>query len=231
LEDHAEAFNEAGARVARDVMGPDRWVIGDIGPFGGILAPLGEHEPDDVAAAFLEQARALIRGGADALIIETQTALEELELGVRAAHQAIDEAGKSGEIAVIGSLAYDKTKSGPPKTMMGIDPSTAAEKMLTLGVDIIACNCGTKLGITEYVEIVKLYRAAAPDTPVMAQPNAGLPEIRGDEIVYLETPEMMAKGVAALVEAGANIVGGCCGTTPAHIRLFRAELDKINSAR
>lgn len=220
-------LNEAAARIARLVMGPDRWVVGDIGPFTGILAPLGEHQPDDVFAAFLEQAQALMRGGVDAFIVETQTALEELELGVRAARQAIEAAGKVGQIPVIGSMAFDKTKTGPPRTMMGVTPHMAAEKMLALGVDIIACNCGTNLAIADYVDIVKAYREAAPDHPLMAQPNAGLPEMTPEGIVYHETPEMMAEGIEPLIEAGARIVGGCCGTTPEHIRLFRAALDRI----
>ncbi len=227
----AAELNEAGARVAREVMGAGRWVIGDIGPFGGIMAPLGDVEPEDVAAAFLEQARALVRGGVDAIIVETQTALEELELGVEAAKRAIGEAGKTGQIAVIGSMAYDRTKSGPPRTMMGVTPAAAAEKMAALGVDIIAANCGTKIGITEYADIVRLYSEAVPGKPLMAQPNAGMPEIIDDKIVYHETPEMMAAGLQALVDAGARIVGGCCGTTPEHIRHFRREVDRINGGR
>ncbi|MBN1478195.1 homocysteine S-methyltransferase family protein [Candidatus Sumerlaeota bacterium] len=231
LAERAAELNEAAARLLREVAGPDRWVIGDIGPFGGLLAPMGEAEPEAVSEAFLEQARALLAGGADALIVETQTALEELELGVRAARQAIEEHGTGKKIPVIASMAYDKMKSGPPRTMMGVDPRTAATRMLELGVDIVACNCGTHLDIFDHAEIVAIYRGAAPDHPIMAQPNAGAPERTGTGIVYHETPEAMAKGVAALVDAGARIVGGCCGTTPEHIRLFRAEIDKINAAR
>ncbi len=227
----AAALNEAAARLAREVMGPDRWVLGDIGPFGDILAPLGEGDPAEVEAAFLEQAQALLRGGADALIVETQTALEELEVGIRAAKRAIEEAGKTGAVAVIGSMAYDKMKAGLPRTMMGVDPTTASAKMIALGVDIIACNCGTNLAHDDYLAIVAACREAAPDHFLMAQPNAGQPEVTDGGIIYHETPEAMAQGVRALVEAGANIVGGCCGTTPEHIRLFRAEIDQINAAR
>lgn len=223
-------INEAAARLARDVMGPERWVIGDIGPFTGILAPLGEFEPDDVFAAFLEQARALVRGGVDALIIETQTALEELELGVKAAKEAVREAGKAATVAVIGSMAFDQTKTGVPRTMMGVTPTQAAETMLRLGIDIIAANCGTKLGIRDHVEILRSFRAVAPHVPLMSQPNAGQPEIVGDRIIYHETPEMMAEGVRPLVDEGARVVGGCCGTTPDHIREFRRVLDTVNAS-
>lgn len=231
LGDRSAELNEAAARLLRAVVGDDRWVIGDIGPFGGLLAPMGEAQPGDVGAAFHEQAVALLRGGADALIVETQTALEELELGVKAAQAAVREAGKSGRVPVIGSMAFDRMKSGPPRTMMGVDPATAADRMLALGVDIIATNCGTNLDITGQTEIVKIFRTAAPDTPIMAQPNAGAPERTADGIVYRETPDKMALGVRALVAAGANIVGGCCGTTPEHIRLFRAVIDAINAER
>jgi 5-methyltetrahydrofolate--homocysteine methyltransferase len=231
VADRAEELNEAAARLLRELVGPERWVIGDIGPFGGLLAPMGEAEPEAVSEAFLEQARALLAGGADALIVETQTALEELELGVRAAKQAIEERGSVGQTPVIASMAYDKMKSGPPRTMMGVDPRAAALKMLELGVDIVACNCGTNIDIFDQAEVVAIYREVAPDHPIMAQPNAGAPERTAAGIVYHETPEAMARGVAALVDAGAGIVGGCCGTTPEHIRLFRAEIDKINATR
>lgn len=228
LADKTAAINEAAARVARQVIGPDRWVIGDVGPFGGMIEPYGDEEPDDVEESFLEQVRGLLRGGVDALIVETQTALEELECGVRACQRGLEEAGMAGTIPIIGSMAFDRSVSGPPRTMMGVDPESAAKKMVELGVDIVACNCGTNLDIKSYLEIVSIYKSAAPGKPIMAQPNAGKPEMAGGRIIYRETPEMMAAEVAPLVEAGARIVGGCCGTTPEHIRLFRVELDKIN---
>lgn len=228
LGNRAGELNEAAARLAREVMGPDRWVIGDIGPFGGLLAPMGTEQPEAVRVAFLEQAQGLLRGGADALIVETQTALEEMELGVSAAQEAIAEAGKTGKIPVIVSMAYDKAPSGVPRTMMGVDPAMAAKKMVELGVDIVATNCGTNMDINDQIEVVKIYRETAPNKPIMAQPNAGAPERTKEGIVYHETPAKMAEKIAKLVEAGARIVGGCCGTTPEHIRLFRAELDKIN---
>lgn len=231
LDGRTIEVNEAAAKIARQVVGEDRYVIGDIGPFGGMLEPYGDAEPDDVLAGFLEQARGLLRGGVDALIVETQTALEELELGVKAAQQALREAGLEGKLPIIGSMAFDHAASGPPKTMMGVDPERAAETMVELGVDILACNCGTKLDINSYTEIVRIYRKVAPDKPVMAQPNAGQPEMEGGKIVYRETPEMMAAGVKALVDAGAVIVGGCCGTTPEHMACFRKEIDGINAAR
>lgn len=210
-------LNRAAAENARRVMGPDRWVLGDLGPFGGMLAPLGEAEPEDVYAAFLEQARALLEGGVDAIIVETQTALEELELGVRAAREA-------GAGVVIASMAFDHAVSGPARTMMGVTPEQAAEAMLEYGVDILGVNCGTNLPIDDYVAIVRVFRQAT-DKPIIAQPNAGNPEATASGIVYHESPEKMASRILELVDAGANILGGCCGTTPRHIELFRKAID------
>jgi 5-methyltetrahydrofolate--homocysteine methyltransferase len=102
--------------------------------------------------------------------------------------------------------------------------------MLELDVEILACNCGTNLDLARYVEILRLFAEVAPGAPLMVQPNAGSPEREGDRIVYRQPPEEMAAGIGALVDAGARIIGGCCGTTPAHIALFRRELDRINAA-
>ncbi len=234
LGNHGEAertpeLNRAAARLAREVAGPDRYVIADVGPFGGMLEPLGEADPEEVREAFREQAAALLEEDVDALIIETQTALEELEEAIEGAKQALLAAKKRGAVALVASMAFDRKPSGPPKTMMGVDPTAAAEFMAEAGVDILGTNCGTDLDIRAFVDIVKAYRETAPDHPIMAQPNAGKPEREGGRVVYRETPEAMAGGVRALIDAGARIVGGCCGTTPEHIRRFRAEVDAANA--
>lgn len=216
--DRTAEINRAAARLAREVMGPDKWVIGDIGPFGGILEPLGEADPDDVYAAFVEQARALVEGGVDAIIVETQTALDELELGIRAAREA-------GCAVVIASMAFDRMNDGSARTMMGVTPLQAAEAMIELGADILGCNCGTNLSIADHVRIVGEFRSIT-QRPIMAQPNAGQPEMTPKGIVYHETAEKMAERVPDLVTAGVNIVGGCCGTTPSHIALFHQMLKR-----
>jgi len=217
--DRVHEINKAAAEIARLAFdGKSGFVLGDIGPFGGIMEPYGEVLEDDVAKAFNEQAKALIAGGADAIIIETQTALEELSLGVDAARAA-------GAPCVIGSMAYDLTHDGETfRTMMGIDPEVAAAFMMDKGVDIVALNCGTGMDMTRALEAVKRYRAVT-DLPIMVQPNAGQPRLVDMQVVYDETPEEMAAGVKPLLEAGANIVGACCGSTPDHIAAFRAEVD------
>lgn len=219
--DKVVEINKAAVAIAREAFGGrPGFVIGDIGPFGGLLEPYGEFTEEEVGAAFAEQAKALVDAGADAIIIETQTALEELLLGIRAAKEA-------GAPCVIGSMAYDTTLDNSTfRTMMGIDPERAAAFMVEHGADVVALNCGTGMDMTRALEAVKRYREVT-DLPVMVQPNAGQPKLVNFKVVYDETPEQMAPGVAPLVEAGANIIGACCGSTPEHIRAFRAALETI----
>jgi 5-methyltetrahydrofolate--homocysteine methyltransferase len=224
LERHGQggrvaAINEAGARLARDAFaGRPGFVLGDIGPFGGLMEPYGEIPAARVEQAFREQARALVAGGVDAIIVETQTALEELEIAIAAAKEA-------GAAAVIGSLAYDKmADEDEVRTMMGVSPEMAAEFMAARGVDVLALNCGTGVDVRMATDVVRRYRGVS-GLPVMAQPNAGQPVLENFKVVYHETPEQMARDLPGLLRAGASIVGGCCGSTPAHIRRFRQILD------
>ena len=125
----------------------------------------------------------------------------------------------------IGSLAYDRmADSDEVRTMMGVSPEAAAEFMAERGADVLALNCGTGVDVAMAADVVRRYRRVS-GLPVMAQPNAGRPELAGSRVVYGETPEQMAAAPPALLAAGAAIVGGCCGSTPAHIRRFRAILD------
>jgi 5-methyltetrahydrofolate--homocysteine methyltransferase len=211
-------INRAGVELAREAFGGrEGYVIGDIGPFGGLMQPYGEFTEEDVRGAFGEQARALVDAGADAILIETQTSLEELQLGIEAAREA-------GAPCIIGSMAYDVTLDGSTfRTMMGVDPERAAVFMEEQGADIVALNCGT--GMERARQAVLRYREVT-GLPVMVQPNAGVPKLINLKVVYDETPAQMAAGVAPLLCAGANVIGACCGSTPEHIRAFRAEIDK-----
>jgi 5-methyltetrahydrofolate--homocysteine methyltransferase len=215
----AAEINRAGVEITRQAFGGrDGYVIGDIGPFGGLMEPYGEFTEAQVREAFEEQARALVAAGADAIIIETQTSLEELLLGLNAAREA-------DAPCVIGSMAYDVTRDGSTfRTMMGVDPERAAEFMEEHGADIVALNCGTGMDMERAREAVRRYREVTA-LPVMVQPNAGQPKLINLKVVYDETPEQMVGGVAALIEAGANIVGACCGSTPDHIAAFRKAID------
>jgi len=223
--DDVVAINTAAVRIAREAFaGREGYVIGDIGPFGGLMEPFGEFTETQVREAFQEQAGALVDAGADAIIIETQTSLEELALGLSAARDA-------GAACVIGSMAYDVTRDGSTfRTMMGVDPERAAEFMQAHGADIVALNCGTGMDMERARQAVLRYRDAT-SLPIMAQPNAGQPKLVELKVVYDESPEHMVTGVVPLLESGANIIGGCCGSTPDHIRAFRHAMDMYLTAQ
>ena len=221
----AVEINQAAVRITRESFGSrPGFVIGDIGPFGGLMEPYGDFTEEQVREAFNEQARALVDAGADAIIIETQTSLEELLLGIQAAKEA-------GAPCIIGSMAYDVTLDGSTfRTMMGIDPERAAQFMQENGADIVALNCGTGMDMVRARTAVERYRKTT-GLPVMVQPNAGQPKLVNMKVVYDETPEQMVTGVAPLLDTGAGIVGACCGSTPAHIRAFRQAMDEYLRAK
>lgn len=218
---HVVQVNKAGVEIARQAFnGKDGYVLGDIGPFGGLLQPFGEFTEAQVRSAFEEQATALVDAGADAIIIETQTSLEELLIGIEAAQTA-------GSKCIIGSMAYDVTLDGSTfRTMMGIEPERAAEFMEEHGAHIVGLNCGTGMEMERARDAVERYMRTT-SLPVMVQPNAGKPQLINMKVVYDETPEQMVKGLVPLLKTGANIVGSCCGSTPEHIRAFRKAMDEF----
>ncbi len=218
-------INKAGVKITREAFGDrEGYVLGDIGPFGGLLQPFGEFTEEQVRGAFEEQAAALVEGGADAIIIETQTSLEELLIGIEAAKAA-------GAKCIIGSMAYDVTLDGSTfRTMMGIEPERAAQFMEENGAHIVALNCGTGMEMERARDAVERYKKVT-SLPVMVQPNAGKPQLINMKVVYDETPEQMVKGLLPVLDAGANIVGSCCGSTPDHIRAFRKVMDGYLESR
>jgi 5-methyltetrahydrofolate--homocysteine methyltransferase len=217
---HVAEINRAGVKIARRAFnGRPGFVIGDIGPFGGLLEPYGDFTEAQVRDAFREQAAALVDAGADAIIIETQTSLEELLLGIHAAREA-------GVATIIGSMAYDVTLDGSTfRTMMGIDPEHAAVFMEEHGAHMVALNCGTGMDMQRARLAVERYKKVT-GLPVMVQPNAGQPKLVNMKVVYDETPEQMAVGVVPLLQSGANLIGACCGSTPEHIRALRHAIDQ-----
>jgi 5-methyltetrahydrofolate--homocysteine methyltransferase len=223
--EHVVEVNRAGVEIARQAFGDkEGYVLGDIGPFGGLLEPFGDFTESQVRGAFEEQAKALVEAGADAIIIETQTSLEELLIGIQACQAA-------GAKCIIGSMAYDVTLDGSTfRTMMGIEPERAAEFMEEHGAHIVALNCGTGMEMERARDAVERYKKAT-SLPVMVQPNAGKPQLINMKVVYDETPVQMVKGLIPLLEAGANIVGSCCGSTPEHIRAFKKVMDEFLESR
>jgi 5-methyltetrahydrofolate--homocysteine methyltransferase len=208
LAGRAAELNEAAARITRKTVGPDKHVFASIGPTGKILL-IGDVTEDEIYDAFKEQATALERGGADACCIETMLAIDEARLAVRAAKE-------NTRLEILCTFTFDRMVDGSYRTMMGVSPADAASASLEAGADIVGTNCGQ--GPAGMVDIVKAIRAAAPDVPIIVQANAGLPVRVGDVDTFPETPKMMAARVPDLIAAGANILGGCCGTTPDHIR-------------
>lgn len=222
LEKDVEPINRAAVRIAREAFGRrDGFVLGDMGPVGGMLEPYGDLKADDVAAAMLEQAGALVEGGVDAIILETQTSLEELGLG-------IDAAKRAGAPCIIASLAYDRSAKGDVfKTMMGLAPEPAAEFAQAKGADVIALNCGTGMDMVSAAKIIPRYKALC-SLFTMAQPNAGQPVLENGKPVYKQSPEQMVEHLPDLLATGVNIVGSCCGSNPDHTRAIRAVIDRFN---
>lgn len=218
--DKVKAINQAGVRIAREAFGDKPgFVLGDIGPFGGLMEPHGEVPESAVREAFDEQAQALVEAGADAIILETMTALEELGI-------AMEAAKKAGASIIIGSVAFDVTVNGKDaRTMMGVSPEQAARFLVDNGAHVAALNCGAGVDMAWAAKVVARYRAAC-SLPVMVQPNAGMPVLEKMKVVYKQDPDEFAAGVPELVQAGARIIGACCGSTPINIRKFREVLDR-----
>lgn len=217
-QDKVKEINVAAAKASRKAAG-DKFVISSIGPTGKMLL-MGDVTEEELYEAFKEQAVALEEGGADAVCIETMSDAEEACLAIKAAKE-------NTNLEIIATFSFEKTLNGDYRTMMGLDPVSAAQAALEAGADIIGTNCGN--GIERMIEIVKVMKEAYPDAYILVHANAGLPENVDGEDVFPETPEMMAVQVEGLLEAGADIVGGCCGTTPAHIAAIKAEVEKYNN--
>lgn len=220
--DELRAINQAGVRIAREAFGDrEGYVLGDIGPVGAILEPYGDLTEAEARSALEEQASALVDAGVDAIIVETQTSLEELGLGIEAAKAA-------GAACIIGSLAYDLSADKTfYVTMMGVFPDKAAEFVAEKGGNVIALNCGTGMDMVGAAKVVKLYREAC-DLPTMVQPNAGLPVLEKGKAVYKQAPAETAAAVPDALLSGAHIVGSCCGSTPDHTKAIAEKVRQFN---
>jgi 5-methyltetrahydrofolate--homocysteine methyltransferase len=219
LADQAKAINEAAARLTRESIGEGRVVLASMGPTGKLLM-MGDVGESEIYDSFAEQARALEAGGADAIAVETMSALDEAALGVRAVKE-------NTGLTVVASFTFNHHEETGYRTMMGVTPEEMAAAMLAAGADVLGVNCTLCAG--EMVALAAAVRCAAPDTPLLVHPNAGQPQRKADgSVFYLETPEELAAQVPALAAAGASIIGGCCGTGPDHIRAIRAAVERIH---
>jgi len=214
LEAKVRDFNAAAVDIARRAARGRLFVVGEMGPTGRFVAPLGEDPPDAFREVFAEQAGALAAAGADAILLETFTALDE-------ALSALEAARETG-LPVIASVGYSRTAAGDYRTVMGHGIREFTSALEDGGADVIGANCA--MGADAYPALVReLVRAAS--RPVMVQPNAGMPELLDGKTVFPMNAGEFAAHVPAIVEAGARIIGGCCGTTSDHVREIRRAVD------
>lgn len=208
--------NLAGAKLARQAAGEKQYVLGDMSSTGQLLEPYGEYKEPQFYATFKEQAEILAEAGVDAFIIETMFDLREALCAVRACKDAFS-------LPVIASIAFATEEKGG-RTMMGNSAAQCAGELTDAGVDVVGANCGD-IDPAAMAEIVGMLKSATT-VPILAQPNAGRPKLVGDQTVFDMAPESFAEGISKCIEAGASIVGGCCGTTPEHILTIVKNLKK-----
>ena len=208
-------FNRLAAEHARSQAPEGRFVVGSVGPTGEFLEPLGPVSEAEMYDAFVEQVKALEAGGADGVVVETMTAVEEAALAVRAAR---DNTG----LVVMATMVFDKGPRGF-FTMMGVTPERAVQSMQETGAHVVGSNCGN--GIDNMVDIARRMRAET-DGFLLIHSNAGIPAMQKGQIVYPESPEYMAERFGELADLGVNIIGGCCGTGPEHIRALAAAVGR-----
>ena len=216
LEGRVRDINRAGVRLARDVRestGRDVWVLGSIGPSGKYLAPLGTLSAADAREAFREQAEALLEGGVDGVVAETFSDLTEIALAVEAVRSVTD-------LPIVAQMAF--TDEGV--TFTGHSPEEVARRLRALGVEALGGNCS--VGSSVLFDVLERMAPEAAGVPLSIQPNAGLPSRIGERLIYLSSPAYMAEYAGRMVDAGARLVGGCCGTTPAHVAAMREVLDR-----
>ena len=215
LQDRCHELNKAGAEVARRVADrhPGVFVMGDVGPSGELMEPMGTLTPEDAQALFAEQMQGLVDGGVDAILIETMSDLAEVEAAVNAAKQV------APNLPVIVTFSFDTNL----RTMMGVKPGIAVKTLAALGVRVIGANCGR--GTDEMLIIAKeMADAREAGTFLITQSNAGLPKLVNGEFVYTGSPAEMGEFAKTMRELGINIVGSCCGSTPAHTKAIRSAL-------
>ncbi len=215
LEDRMDALNREAVRLTRRACPEGKFVAGDIGPSGKMMQPLGEVSPEEMQENFFSQAKVLIDAGVDLVIIETMYSLEEALAAVQAVR-------KAGDILLLASITYTKTKNGF-FTVMGEDVPRCVSELEQAGADMMGANC--TLNSTDTIELTGELRSAT-ERPLLIQPNAGKPVTSKGVTYYEQTPAEFAADAAKIRAAGADMIGGCCGTTPEFIQEVKAVLSK-----
>ncbi len=214
LADKVFELNKAAAEISRKAA-RDKFVLGSVGPTGKILM-MGDVTEEELYEAFKEQCLGLEAGGADAIMIETMTDLDEARIAIQAAKE-------NTGCEVFCTMTFEKTVTGEFRSMMGIAPTDMVNTLIDAGAELIGANCGN--GIENMVGIVEEIRKVNSEIPVLIHANAGMPVYNDGETVFPETPDEMSSLVPKIIAAGANIIGGCCGTTPDHICKVREVVD------
>jgi 5-methyltetrahydrofolate--homocysteine methyltransferase len=221
LDEKANEINQKAAEISRKAASNDKLVMASIGPTGKFLM-MDDVSEEDLYESFKEQAIGFRNGGADAVCIETFYALDEAE-------QAIKAIKENTELEVICTFTFDKNPDGSYKTLMGVSPQKMAESLIVCGADVIGANCG--LGFEAMIPIIKNIREVSKQIPILIQANAGLPEIKDKVLYYSETPTVIKNYIPRIIDAGANIIGGCCGTTPEHIKVISDIVSNHNRGK
>ena len=207
-EDKLAEINRRGVELSRELCN-ESLVFASMGPTGEFMKPLGTVTEDEMTSCFREQVNAFREGGADGVIIETMTDLNEVKCAIRAVKE-------NSELSIAVSMTFEKGPKGFA-TIMGVTPEEAAMELEKEGVDVLGSNCGS--GIENLMEIARIM-SAATTLPLWIKPNAGAPQLEDGKTVYRESPEEMSSFVPQLIKGGTRVIGGCCGTTPEHIRLI-----------
>lgn len=215
LDDKVEDINNVAVVHVRKVVGDRAYISGSCGPSGKILQPLGNADPEQLSESFHKQVKALIEAGVDLLCIETMTDVQEAVLAVEAARSL------NVKIPIMATMTFEPTPTGF-FTMMGVSVAEAAEGLTAAGANVLGSNCGN--GIENMIKIAQEFKSVT-SLPLLVQANAGIPVLKEGKSVYPETPDFFAEKIPALLDAGVSIIGGCCGTTPEHIRLIRKAVD------
>lgn len=208
LQDQTEQINRAAVQAVKKVVDGKAYVSASCGPCGKMLKPYGSVEPEVMYQSFLQQLKVIVEAGADMICVETMTDIKEASLAIQAAKSI------SPDMPVIATMTFDKTPRGF-YTMMGVNIEKAARELEAAGADIIGSNCGN--GIENMILVAGEFKKFT-SLPLIIQANAGLPMVKDDVVIYPETPEFMAEKSKELAALGVSIIGGCCGTTPEHIR-------------
>jgi 5-methyltetrahydrofolate--homocysteine methyltransferase len=217
LRDKTREINKQGVLISRQAAGDKAYVAASVGPTGKFLQPLGEVSESEMIDAFSEQISGQAEGGADAILIETMSDIGEALMAVKAAQ-------KVTSLPIMVTMTFERGKQGY-KTMMGIDIKHAVEALSEADVSVLGTNCGN--GIEQIIEIIAEMRKYTR-SPLIAHPNAGLPRLEGDSTIFDQKPDVMASYVPDLIKSGAQIVGGCCGTTPDYIKAMAEQIKQLN---